>query len=348
MLHQKVGSIVLSLFTTAAVSAFAQTGPATTQIGCGSGGAPLIVHHAGSLTREFQAAEKAFAAQAGACVTDVANGSVDDARQVTSGGQPADVFAAADYFNIEQFLRPVGYADYNIAFATTDMVLAYATTSKHAGTIAAAGQAFNPPASIPQAAPDWYKQVTGPGVLIADTNAFLDPTGYRTDLIFQLTASLYRDPFLYNTLLEHYVTARSNDVIGRTFDYQILYESSALANYEANPSTYRFVRLPAAVNLSDLTQELTYQQASTVIPGTLLPGSAPKITVPGTRVVFGVTILKNAPHPALAVRFLEYLFSSEGMALQTADGPTPLNRPLVTPPDYPRLPEALKPLVAVY
>lgn len=336
------------LLAATAITTFAQSGPATTQIGCQSGGAPLIVHHAGSLTKELQAAEKAFAAQAGACITDVANGAVDDARQVTSGGQPADIFAAADYLNIEQLLKPVGYADYNIAFANTNMVLAYATTSKNAETIAAAGQVFNPPGSVPEAAPDWYKQVTGPGVVIADTNPFLDPTGYRTDIIFQLAAGYYRDPFLYNTFLEHYVTSRGTDVIGRTFDYQILYESSALANYEANPSTYRFVQLPAAVNLSDLTQEAAYQQASTVIPGTLLPGSESKISVPGTRVTFGITILRNAPHLALAVRFLQYLFSPEGIALQTADGPTPLNRPIVTAQDYQRLPDGLKPLVTVF
>lgn len=78
-------------------------------------------------------------------------------------------------------------------------------------------------------------------------------------------------------------------------------------------------------------------------PGVLIGGS--KARIPGTRVVWGLTVLKTAPNPANAVRFLQLLFSSQGVALQAATGPEPINPPTVYHHDYAQLPVALRPLV---
>ena len=305
--------------------------PARAQSNCASDPNALAVYHAGSLNAAFSAVEKLFTQQTGTCVRDVTAGSLDAARRISVGGETADVFAAADYLDISLLLQPAGLASYSIAFAESSLVLAYSTDSRGADGISGLDAPFNPPGSVPSAAADWYEQITQPGVLIGGTNPFLDPTGYRIDMIFQLAALQYSQPALYNTLLEHYTTTRPADVLGTTYDYQILYESSAQAAYQANPSTYRYVRLPAAVNLGD--------------PRLGLPNTASKVAIPATQAVWGVTVLNTAPHYAAAVQFLQLLFSPQGVALQAASGPTPISPPVVSRADYGQLPAELQSVV---
>ena len=76
----------------------------------------LIIYHAGSLTAAFSAVETLFMQQTGVCVTDVAAGSVDAARRVTTGQEPCDIFASADFEIIDLLLKPAGFADYDILF----------------------------------------------------------------------------------------------------------------------------------------------------------------------------------------------------------------------------------------
>jgi molybdate/tungstate transport system substrate-binding protein len=70
----------------------------------------------------------------------------------------------------------------------------------------------------------------------------------------------------------------------------------------------------------------------------------------GTRVTFGLTVLKTAPNRDSAVRFLQFLLSTkpgEGVALQTSLGPNPIAPALARPDDYGRLPGSLTPLVRI-
>src|SRR5499427_10241428 len=137
-------ALALALF---AAPAFAQS--------CAPGTPQLIIYHAGSLTAAFSQVEKLYTQMTGVCVVDASAGSVDAARQVTTGGKPCDIYASADAEDIDVLMKPAGFAKYNIRFAEGGMVLAYTTNSKNAATIAAPG-AFNPPDSIPDAAPDWF------------------------------------------------------------------------------------------------------------------------------------------------------------------------------------------------
>src|ERR1043165_185780 len=101
---------------------------------------------------------------------DVAMGSVDAARQITAGGQKADLYAPADYLDIDLLMKPAGYADFNIVFAQGRMVLAYSAGSvaaKKLPPIAAAGSS--------RASEKWYEILTMPGVTIGGGHPFLDP-----------------------------------------------------------------------------------------------------------------------------------------------------------------------------
>jgi molybdate/tungstate transport system substrate-binding protein len=165
-------------------------------------------------------------------------------------------------------------------------------------------------------------------------------------MIFQLAEQQYRVPNLYNTLLGHYTLARTSDVLGTNFDYQFTYEHSALAAYDRTPATYRYLHLPEEIGLSnsDLNR-LHYDNAAVVMPGLHTARSVSVVHVPGSRVTWGLTILNNAPNAANAVKFLQTLFGSQGVALQAAVGPDPISPPRVSFPDWHDIPPGLRPYV---
>jgi ABC-type molybdate transport system substrate-binding protein len=88
----------------------------------------LLIYRAGSLTRAFQPLIKTFTCKTGIQVKDEAMGSVDAGRQITAGGQACDLYAPADYLDIDLFMKPAGYAKFNIVFAHGRMVLAYSVS----------------------------------------------------------------------------------------------------------------------------------------------------------------------------------------------------------------------------
>src|ERR1017187_1665666 len=65
----------------------------------------LIIYRAGSLTRAFNPLVAKFTCETGIQVKDKPMGSVDAARQVTAGGKPCDLYAPADYLDIDLFLK---------------------------------------------------------------------------------------------------------------------------------------------------------------------------------------------------------------------------------------------------
>jgi len=316
----------------------------TADAACAPGTPQLIIYHAGSLTAAFLAVETLFTQQTGVCVTDIAAGSVDAARRITTGQEPCDIFASADFEVINLLLKPAHFADYDILFGQGGMVLAYTSNSKNAATIAVPGVAFNPPESVPPTVDDWYSQLMQSGVVIGGFHPFLDPTGYRADLIFRLANQLYEVRNLYDLLLDHYAVLKANDVLGTTYDYQLIYQHSALAAFKADTTkSYRYATLPDEISLSDPNLNAHYREAAITIPGLGLPDTDATVTIPGTRVVWGLTILKGAANPGNALKFLQLLLSAQGVAIQTSTGPTPITPPI----DFERLPFALRSLVRV-
>jgi molybdate/tungstate transport system substrate-binding protein len=277
-------------------------------------------------------------------------GAVEAARRVTVGKEPCDIYAGADYTIIDAFLKPA-YADYNVLFAQSGMVLTYTTDSRNAASIAdPAGPAFAPPASVPNAMANWYTSLTQPGVRIGGSNPSNDPGGYRALMVMQLAQYFYGLPTLYQDLFRNHMIAGPNDRLGATYDYGFSYEHSARASAARDPK-FRYVRLPPAVDLSSPAKAAYYGQAVVSIAG--FASTDPWYMMRGTRAIFGLTVLKNAPNKEAAIRFLQFMLSTqpgEGVAIQTASGAEPINPngPAVTSlDDYLKLPDSLKPLVKI-
>jgi molybdate/tungstate transport system substrate-binding protein len=297
----------------------------------------LIIYRAGSLTRTFEPLIQTFTCQTGIQVTDVAMGSVDAARQITAGGQKADIYAPADYLNIDLLMKPAGYAEFNVAFAHGRMVLAYS-----ANGLAAKGL------PIPKATGNWYDILMMPGVTIGGGHPFLDPGAYRGPMIFQLAEAFYKVPNLYNNLLKQEVITGSDPTgtaLGRLFDFQFTYEHNARATASTNPD-YRYVDLPDEINMSDASKDAFYRQNAVVaIPGLGTPQSSSTVMIPGAHVAWGITILKDAPNKESAIKFLQLLLSPAGTQLLKENGPDPISPALVSASDFGKVPQSLRPFV---
>jgi len=340
-----IGSVLVSVFTASADAQMKNCVPQSSQ--------QLIIYRAGSLTRAFEPLKQTFTCQTGIQVTDVAMGSVDAARQITAGGQKADIYAPADYLDIDLLMKPAGYAEFTIMFAKGRMVLAYSANSvamKGLPPIARVdSQAFHSPDSIPKAIENWHEILMLPGVAIGGGHPFLDPGAYRGPMIFQLAEAFYKVPNLYNNLLKHEVITGSDPTgtaLGRVFDFQFTYEHSARASASTNPD-YRYVDLPDEINMSDSAKDAFYRQNAVVaIPGLGTTQSNHTVMIPGARVAWAVTILKGAPNKENAIKFLQMLLGPTGTELLRENGPDPIVPAVVGASDFGKVPPALRPFVS--
>ena len=265
----------------------------------------LTVCHAGSVGAALAEVEKSFKAQhPDVLIADVSGGSVALARKLATGVQACDVYASADYLDIDRMLKPAGLADYAVVFAEGRMVLAYLATDPKAQGLTAS---------------NWYQVLLTPGVRIGGAHPFLDPGGYRAHMILELAQKHYGVANLYNDLLEHYEVIpavagpdpAAAPALGRDFNFQFSYEHSAAAVARRNPA-YRYLQLPDRIDLSASANAAFYAQASVTLPGLGIAGAAPFVTIPASRAAWGVTIINKGANQENALAFVSLLLGPIG------------------------------------
>jgi len=174
-------------------------------------------------------------------------------------------------------------------------------------------------------------------------------------MIFLLSQYFYGIPNLYDNLLEHYVATPAvgapsgTFALGKTHDFSLTYEHSALATAKTNQD-YRYVNLPDDVNLGDSSKNKDYSKAVIVMPDLF---GTDFVSVPASRVIWGITVLKTAPDADNAIKFLQFMLTPDpnnnnqtplNTALNTY-GPAPITPPVVRPQDFGHLPKELRPFV---
>ncbi|RQW86865.1 MAG: tungstate ABC transporter substrate-binding protein WtpA [Geobacter sp.] len=294
---------------------------------------PLIIFHAGSLTVPFAAMEKEFEARYPKVdVRRESGGSTRMARLISELGKPADLMASADFLVIDQSLIPAK-ADFNIRFATNELVLAYTGDSRFAKEINK---------------DNWYTILVRKGVLWGHADPNIDPGGYRSLMVMQLAERYYRKPGLYQRLLRNRQLAFLRDKAANLtallqngdIDYIWTYRSLALQHQ------LRFLSLDEHINLSDPAKESFYRLASVKVTGEK-PGSF--LNREGRFVAYGITLLKDAPNPDAALAFLAYLLDPQGGQKVLAHyGQPPFDPPFVSSVEMQRrLPLPLRKRVVV-
>jgi molybdate/tungstate transport system substrate-binding protein len=256
----------------------------------------LIIFHAGSLSIPFDVMEKAFeATYPQVDILREAGGSTKCARKISDLKKPCDIMASADYTVIDKLLIP-NYADWNIRFATNQLVLCYTDKSNYANKITKK---------------NWYEILQKEEVRWGHSDPNLDPCGYRSLMVLQLAEKYYKKPGLYDTLLANRpaenVRPKAAELVSLlqagTLDYIWEYLSVAVQH------GLKYVTLPDEINLGNYQYDDFYSQAVVKVTGKK-PGTFMELK--GKSVTYGVTLIKDAPNKEGAISFLQYLLDPQG------------------------------------
>lgn len=293
----------------------------------------VIIFHAGSLTVPLAEMEKAFEEKhPDIDILREAGGSTKMARMISELGKPADIMASADFAVIDKTLIPK-HADWNIRFATNQLVLCYTDKSKFADEVTA---------------DNWYEILGRKGVVWGHSDPNLDPCGYRSLMVLQLAEKFYKKPGLYEQLIanrpEANIRPKSVELVSLlktgNMDYAWEYLSVAVQH------ELKYIKLDEHINLGNYKYDGFYKEASVKVTGKK-PGTW--ITRTGASCTYGITMVKDSPNPNGAVLFLEYLLSPEnGLKILKDMGQPPFIPCRVPSAEMKEnLPEPLKKLVEV-
>jgi molybdate/tungstate transport system substrate-binding protein len=256
----------------------------------------VILFHAGSLSVPFAKIEKDFEAlHPEIDVLREAGGSTKMARMISEVGKKADIMASADYKVIDNNLVP-NFADWNIRFATNQLVLCYTDQSRFSDTITSE---------------NWHEILTKKGVVWGHSDPNLDPCGYRSIMVLQLAEKFYSIDGLYQKLIDNRpmknVRPKSVELVNLLktghMDYAWEYLSVAVQH------GLKYVTLNDHINLGNYKYDAFYKQAKVKVTGKK-PGTFK--TKSGKSCTYGLTMIKNSPNPEAAELFLDYLLSADG------------------------------------
>ena len=255
----------------------------------------LTIYHAGSLSVPFDAIEKAFEAKyPGVDVVREAGGSTKMARLISDKGQKADIMASADFKVIDSNLIP-NFADWNIRFASNQLVLCYTDSSRYAQEITS---------------DNWYEILSKKDVVWGHSDPNLDPCGYRSLMVLQLAEKLYDKPGLSQQLIdnrpEKNVVPKAKELVKLLKDGHMDYAWEYLS--VASQHGLKYVTLDDHINLGNYKYDGFYKLAQVDVTGKK-PGTM--ITKTGQSCTYGITMIKNAPNPEAAEAFLAFLLSPD-------------------------------------
>jgi molybdate/tungstate transport system substrate-binding protein len=256
----------------------------------------VIIFHAGSLTVPFEAMEKAFEEKYPQVdVQREAAGSQACARKITDVKKPCDIMASADYTVIDKLLIP-NYANWNIRFATNQLVLCYTDKSKYAGEVNAK---------------NWYEILQRKEIIWGHSDPNLDPCGYRALMVLQLAEKHYNIPGLYEKIVanrpKENIRPKSVELVSLlqtgNMDYAWEYLSVAVQH------DLKYIVLPDEINLGNYKYDDFYTQAVVQVTGKE-PGTFMEMR--GGSVTYGITLIKDAPNREAAITFLQYMLDPQG------------------------------------
>jgi molybdate/tungstate transport system substrate-binding protein len=293
----------------------------------------LIMFHAGSLSVPFAAMEKAFEAKYPKVdLLREASGSQNAARKVSDLKKPCDIMASADYKVIDKLLIPE-FADWNVRFATNQLVLCYTDKSAYAKEVNAS---------------NWYEILQKKGVVWGHSDPNLDPCGYRSLMVLQLAETHYKIPGLYDKLIanrpEENIRPKSVELVSLlqtgNMDYAWEYLSVAVQH------GLKYIVLPDEINLGNYKFDDTYAESVVKVTGKE-PGTF--MDIKGQSCTYGVTLIKDAPNREAAIAFLAYMLDPDGGLKVLKDMGQPPFVPCRVPTDEMKktLPSEIKNLVEV-
>lgn len=249
----------------------------------------LVIFHAGSLSMPFKAIADSFVKlNPGVKILAEASGSIDAARKITELGRDCDIMASADYKVIDKLLIP-GFASENIKFAANEMAIVYNEKSRYSSEITK---------------DNWKEILLREDVIFGRSDPNSDPCGYRTLLVWQLAGADMKTMIIKDA---RYIRPKEVDLLAlldvNAVDYIFLYKSVAVQH------GLKYTELSDSVNLSDPLLNDWYAKAVVKVRG-----SSPEdtIAINGEAMIYGLTILRDAPNKKIAEAFVDFLLSENG------------------------------------
>jgi molybdate/tungstate transport system substrate-binding protein len=285
----------------------------------------LVILHAGSLSVPFRDVSRRFSEMyPNITIEAEAAGSRDTARKVSDLGRSCDVLGSADFQVIDNLLIP-NHADFNIRFATNEMVIAYTERSRGSDSVTVR---------------NWPNVLLRDDVFYGRSDPNRDPCGYRTEMTFQLAERYYGIPNLARELSkkggDKYIRPKETDLLALLeageIDYLFIYRSVAMQH------GLEFITLPDEINLKSAELGELYATASVTVTGRR-PGETLERT--GTPMIYGVTIPKGAQNREAAEAWVALLLSHTGRDIMSRNGQPPITPALTD--NFDGLPEKLKP-----
>ena len=260
---------------------------------------PLQVAYAGSMGSLMDGGIKPAVAKAlNVDLQGRGQGSTALANLIVAGSIRPDVFISVTPGPMRSILK-AGKADKAIPVARTEMVIAYSPKSQYAPLLAKADD--------PGAKP-WWQILETPGLRFGRTDPNTDPQGLNIIFTMRLAESYYQQPGLADKILGPLINPQQifqePQVMARLQAGQL----DASSAYKTQPAALGlpFVELPKEINLGDASRENEYKKATVNLNGKTLHPSP---------LVFYAAVLKDAPQPELANRFLVWLRGPKAKAI---------------------------------
>ena len=233
----------------------------------------------------------------------IGQGAYGLARLLAAKQMRADVFVSITPGPVE-VLQQAGLLAGVVPVASTQMVIAYSPRSRFAAKLKAAADGRQP----------WYQVLQAPGLRFGRTDPAVDPQGRNIVFCMLLAQRYYRQPGLADRILGKVRNPRQifaePSLLSRLESGQVDASSAYLSAAVSHRLPY--ILLPDEINLSNPAMAARwYSRAKFSIAQP--DGSTDAFSV--QPLVFYAGVLKNAAHPALARKFVQYLQSPAGQAL---------------------------------
>jgi molybdate/tungstate transport system substrate-binding protein len=273
---------------------------------------PFLVYAAASMAQPMRAVLDSFARRSGSRYELETASSLELVRRVTALSGDPDVIVLADPTLFSALLTPK-VVTWHALFARNRIVIAYTPRSRGAAEITA---------------DNWWAVLERADVEVGRSDPAVDPSGYRTLLVWQLAARHYGLPDLPARMLN---AAPERNVRPREADQVALLEAGELDyiwTYEnlARLMGLRFVRLPDDVDLGTPADSTVYAEASTRVPAAKLGDT---ITVRGRPILFGVAVPTDSPHGRAGRNFVAFLLSPSGRRILRGASVDALDAPVL-------------------
>ncbi|MDO5837056.1 MAG: tungstate ABC transporter substrate-binding protein WtpA [Methanobacterium sp.] len=282
----------------------------------------ITIYAAASLAKQMNATAAEFKKQHPNVDVQIQyGGSSDLISQITQLNKSVDIMASADYGLIDKNMMPT-YTSFNLEYARNELVIAYNDKSQNSSQINS---------------DNWYQILNQSDVKIGIADPNSAPAGYRGVMMIQLANSYYNNSNIFNDLIASNcaITSQANGsgyvisspsnlnpnskIVSRpavsdlmpvlqsdSVDYVLVYKSDA---EQQKSSGVKYITLPGELALSNTTYESTYKNYK-LKQFSDTTNKSKSITL--SPIVYGITVLNNAPQKNLAIEFVQLLLSPEG------------------------------------